>query len=56
MLLFFQTFVFSMKDEIRDLAANLYAIVVCAQTDDGRVMDAMETMSSALNDKVFTCF
>jgi len=41
-----------MKDEIRELAANLYAIVVCAQSDEGRILDAMETMTNALTDKV----
>lgn len=48
----FQTFVFSMKDEMRDLTANLYAIVVCGQTDESRLIDAMETLTTAINDKV----
>lgn len=43
-----------MKDDIRDLAANLYAIVVCNQTDEERVLESLDAFHTALTDKVFT--
>ena len=41
-----------MKDDIRDLAANLYAIIVCNQSDDGRILEALDEFYSAVSDKV----
>ncbi|XP_053393707.1 proteasome adapter and scaffold protein ECM29-like [Mercenaria mercenaria] len=46
-----KTFVFSMKDDIRDLAANLYAFVVCKQTDEDRILEALDTFHTSLTDK-----
>lgn len=45
--------VYSMKDDIRDLAANLYAIIICNQPDEGRVLEALDDFYSAVSDKVF---
>ncbi|WAR24119.1 ECM29-like protein [Mya arenaria] len=45
------TTVFSMKDDIRDLAANLYAIIVCKHTDEGQLLEALEFMLNSMNNK-----
>ncbi|XP_052776475.1 LOW QUALITY PROTEIN: proteasome adapter and scaffold protein ECM29-like [Mya arenaria] len=46
-----KTTVFSMKDDIRDLAANLYAIIVCKHTDEGQLLEALEFMLNSMNNK-----
>jgi len=47
-----QTHVFSMKDDIRDLAANLYAIIVSRHPDENQTVEALESMLNAMNNKV----
>ena len=48
----FQTLVYSMKDDMRDLAANLYGVIVCNQSHDERIREALDDFYSALSDKV----
>lgn len=45
-----KTCVFSMKDDIRDLAANLYSIIICMQPYDV-VLEALESFNASLSDK-----
>ena len=41
-----------MKDDMRDLAANLYGVIVCNQSHDERIREALDDFYSALSDKV----
>jgi len=41
-----------MKDDIRDLAANLYAIIVSRHPDENQTVEALESMLNAMNNKV----
>ena len=41
---------------MRDLAANLYGIIVCNQSHDERILETLDDFYSALSDKVFYFF
>ena len=47
-----KTLVYSMKDDIRDLAANLYAIIICNQPDEEKILGTLDDFYSGISDKV----
>ena len=49
-----KTLVYSMKDDIRDLAANLYAIIICNQPDNEKILAALDDFYSGVSDKVLS--
>ena len=47
-----QTFVCAIKDDMRELGANLYALILCNQSDESRILEALDNFHTALADKV----
>ena len=48
----FQGYIFSSKDDLKDYASQMYALIICNQTDKQQIIDSLEDFIKKLNDKV----